>query len=134
MSQTLLWAFEYYENSVAMRASSCRRSRFYLYETFSPFRCPVRFLELARYKSLTTESVCQVVFPLTFSCRTALHGIVVTSFQICYDGWAIASLETWIQAIQLSPCGQDLQRVTLHIFGFIRFLTMLLSPLPFDAR
>jgi hypothetical protein len=36
--------------------------------------------------------------------------------------------------IQLSPCGQDLRRVTLHIFGFIRFLTMLLSPLPFDAR
>jgi hypothetical protein len=59
MSQALPWAFGYYENSVAMRVSPCRRSRFYLYETLSPFRCPVRFLQPIRYRSLAAESVHQ---------------------------------------------------------------------------
>ena len=42
-----------------MRVSPCRRSRFYLYETFSPFRCPVRFLQPVRYRSHAAESVHQ---------------------------------------------------------------------------
>ncbi len=59
MSQALPWAFGYYENSVAMRVSPCRRSRFYIHETLSPFRCPVRFLQPVRYGSLAAESVHQ---------------------------------------------------------------------------
>jgi hypothetical protein len=59
MSQTLPWAFGYYENSVAMRVFPCRRSRFYILETLSPLRCPVRFLQPLRYRSLVAESVHQ---------------------------------------------------------------------------
>jgi hypothetical protein len=60
-----------------MRVSSCRRSRFYLYETFSPFRCPVRFLEPVRYRSLAPESVyrtiqhCTVLWHRRFRYATA---------------------------------------------------------------
>jgi hypothetical protein len=35
-------------------------------ETFSPFRCPVRFLELVHYKSLATESVWSELVALVF--------------------------------------------------------------------
>lgn len=59
MSQALPWAFGSYENSVAMRVFPCRRSRFYIHETLSPFRCPVRFLQPIRYRSLVAESVHQ---------------------------------------------------------------------------
>ncbi len=125
MSWALPQAVEYYGNSVTLSVSACRRSRLCIRQTLSPGRCPVRFLQPVHCRSLLAESV---------PCRATLHVSARSSFQLCYDGRAIASLETGVQAIQLSPCGQDLQPITLQSFGFSRFLTMLLSPLPFDAR
>ena len=58
----------------------------------------------------------------------------MSSFQVCYDGSKLGPLETRVQPIQASPCAQDLRCITLHTFEFIRFTTMLLSPLDFSAR
>jgi hypothetical protein len=91
-------AFGYSGNSVAIRLAPGRRSRIDARETFSPFRCPVRLLALfiARYSPQRAGTPRCVPLASTVSPR-----------ELCCDGRRMTPLETGIQPMQASPCGQD---------------------------
>ena len=107
---------DYYDGSVTVGLSSFRPSRVYVQETLSTCRCPFRFLPpfISGY-SLSGAFRVATTAPL---CRT------VSSLQVCCDGCKMASLETWVQPIQASPCVQDLRNRSAYIpSGLSAFLT-----------
>jgi hypothetical protein len=121
-------SFEYYGDSVATRLAPERRSRLCTHETFSPFRCPVRFLALflARYsppRAFTSRCV-----------KLAIGGVAASRMLRRAPNFAVGSWGSTNAGFTSVMRTGLAELIYLHPFGPFRFADMLLSPSGFPSR
>ena len=108
----------YYEDSVAMRVSSFRRSRFCTGRTFSVFRCPSVPFQ-AHCLPLAEESVPSTTWTLTYyGILPRLMPVSASPLYAWCGGYGKTSCGNSGSTVPVSPCTQDLQDHIIHAFWY----------------